>query len=367
MGSQSVGSRRSASAENVEANYTSDQPDGSDGLDADPWGTRLEAERGLATWAWPATSAVDSPPWEATEDASAEDAGANYTTEGSDGPPRARAPGAPDYGGDVSVAGRDRARPAGAHAPVGMHVALDAEEASGASHGPRHESRGHGTQWYYDSRWHFAPPPSDKAYGAPGEGALEGERSGLQSRALLTPAALGVGAQAGVVPGARAFRTCEPPALHGMHKHAARRGSLTLPQRAVGEETDVRGDLPADKGDHYVGWHGESHGPERRPDHAEIAEMRAEIERICAQVQTLQDKRRRRDLEGETSKLFNTIESDSESSDTELAAIKAALARAAAAAAARQQGQGRHGDVGDPAANPVHHPSSPARPSNQRL
>ena len=99
-----------------------------------------------------------------------------------------------------------------------------------------------------------------------------------------------------------------------------------------------------------------THGPERRPDHAEIAEVRAEIERICAQVQTLQDKRRRRDLEGETSKLFNTIESDSESSDTELAAIKAALARAAAAA--RQQGQGRHGDVGDPAANPVHHPSS---------
>ena len=40
MGSQSKGARRSASAEDAEANYTSDQPDGSGGLDADPWGTR---------------------------------------------------------------------------------------------------------------------------------------------------------------------------------------------------------------------------------------------------------------------------------------------------------------------------------------
>ena len=109
MGSQSKGARRSASAEDAEANYIPDQPDSSGGLDADPRGTRLEAERGLATWAWPATSAVDSLPWEATEDASAEDAGANYTTEGFDGPPRARAPGAPDYGGDVGVARRDGA------------------------------------------------------------------------------------------------------------------------------------------------------------------------------------------------------------------------------------------------------------------
>ena len=354
MGFQLEGARRSASAGNAEAYYTSNQPNGSVGLDADPRGTRLEAERGLATWAWPATSAVDSPPWEATEDALAEDAGANHTIEGSDGPPRAWGPGVPDHGGDMSVARRDRARPAGAYAPVGMHVALDAEEAYGVSHGPRHEPRGRGVQWYYDSRWHFAPPPSDKAYGAPDEGALEGERLGLQSRALLTPAALGVGAQAGVVPGARALHTCEPPALHGTHKHAARRESVTLPQRAVGEETDARDDLPVDKGDHYVALHGESHGPERRPGYDEVAEVRAEIERICAQVQTLQDKRRRRDLESETSELFDTIESDSESSDSELAAIRAALT----AAAARQQGQGRHGDVGDPAANPVHHPSS---------
>ena len=43
---------RSASAENVEANYTFDQPDGSDGLDADPRGTHLENDRGLDIAAW---------------------------------------------------------------------------------------------------------------------------------------------------------------------------------------------------------------------------------------------------------------------------------------------------------------------------
>ena len=43
---------RSASAENVEANYTFDQPDGSDGLDADPRGTHLENDRGLDMAAW---------------------------------------------------------------------------------------------------------------------------------------------------------------------------------------------------------------------------------------------------------------------------------------------------------------------------
>ena len=254
----------------------------------------------------------------------------------------------------MSVARRDRVRPAGAHAPVGMHAALDAEEAHGASHGSRHESRGHGTQWYHGAQRRSVPPPTGKTYGAPGEGALKGERSGLQSRALLTPAALGDGAQAGVVPSARAFRTGEPPALHGVYKYAARRDSLTPPQRAVGKEADARGDLPTDKGDHYIGWDGESHEPERRPSHAEIMEMQAEIEYIRAQVQILQDKKRRRNLEKEASKLFDTMESDAEHSDTELSAIKAALA----AAAARQQGQGRPGDVGDPAANPVHHPSS---------
>ena len=58
MGSQSVGSRRSASAENVEANYTSDQPDGSDGLDADPWGTRLRPNEG-----WPHGHGLRHRPW----------------------------------------------------------------------------------------------------------------------------------------------------------------------------------------------------------------------------------------------------------------------------------------------------------------
>ena len=237
-----------------------------------------------------------------------------------------------------------------------MHVALGAKEALGAGHDHRHEPRGHGRQWYHGARWHFTPPPSDKAYDAPGKGVLEEEWSRLQSRALLTPAALGGGVQAGAAPGVRALRTHKPPALHDTHKYAARCGSATPPQRAVGKGADTEGDLPSDKGDHYVGWDGESHGPERRSDHAEILEMQAGIEHISAQVQVLMDKARRRDLEKEASKLFNTIESDSENSDTELSAIKAALARAAAAA--RQQGQGRPGDVGDPAANPVHHPSS---------
>ena len=58
MGFQSEGARRSASAENVEADYTFNQPNGSGGLDADPRGTHLETDRGLATAAWAATSAV---------------------------------------------------------------------------------------------------------------------------------------------------------------------------------------------------------------------------------------------------------------------------------------------------------------------
>ena len=409
MGSQSVGARRNASAENVEADYTFNQPNGSDGLDADPrgthletdrglaaavwaatstvgfqstealrraptgnveashgfhqpdgldesdeagsWGLRLETERGHAAWAWTATSAVDSPSWEATENAPAEDAGANYTTTGSDGPPRAWAPGAPDHGDGASVARRDKVRPAEAHAPVGMHAALDAEEAHGASHGSRHESQGYGTQWHHGAQQRFVPPPTGKTYGAPGEGALEGERSVLRGQALLTPATLGNGAQPGVVPGVRAFRASEPPALLGAYKYAARRGSSTPPQRAVGEEADARGDLPTDKGDLYVGWNGESHEPERRPDHAEAMETQAEIEDILAQVQALQDKRRRRNLEEEASELYSTMESDAKRSDTELSAIKAALA----ALLQRRPGAG---DVGDPAANPVHHPPS---------
>ena len=78
--------------------------------------------------------------------------------------------------------------------------------------------------------------------------------------------------------------------------------------------------------------------------------MQAEFEHIRAQVRTLRDKARARALEQEASNLFDTIESDTE--HTELSVIRAALA----AAAARRQG--RPGDVGDPAANPVHHPSS---------
>ena len=155
-----------------------------------------------------------------------------------------------------------------------MHVAHDAKEALGAGYDPRHEPQGHGTQWYYDARWHFAPPPSDKAYGAPGEGALEEERSRLQSRALLTPAALGGGVQAGAAPGVRALRTHKPPALHDTHKYAARCGSATPPQRAVGKGADTEGNLPSDKGDHYVGLDGASHKPERRADRAELAHKR---------------------------------------------------------------------------------------------
>ena len=97
VGSQSAGALGSASTGNVEADHTSYQPNGSGGLvEADPWGAYLETDRGLDTAAWAATSAVDSPFWGAPENAPAEDAGANYTTKGSDGPPRAWAPGAPE-------------------------------------------------------------------------------------------------------------------------------------------------------------------------------------------------------------------------------------------------------------------------------
>ncbi|EOD19363.1 hypothetical protein EMIHUDRAFT_242923 [Emiliania huxleyi CCMP1516] len=57
-----------------------------------------------------------------------------------------------------------------------MHVAHGAKEALGAGHDHRHEPRGHGRQWYHGARWHFTPPPSDKAHDAPGKGVLEEER-----------------------------------------------------------------------------------------------------------------------------------------------------------------------------------------------
>ena len=158
-------------------------------VEADPWGAYLETDRGLDTAAWAARSAVGSPLWGAPGNAPAGDVEANYTTMGSDDPPRAWAPGAPDRDDSASVASQVRTHPAGAHAPVGMHVAHDAKEALGAGHDPRHEPRGHGTQWYYDARWHFTPPSSDKAYGAPGKGTLEGERSRLQSRVTTSPSA----------------------------------------------------------------------------------------------------------------------------------------------------------------------------------
>ena len=225
VGFRSTGALRRTSTGNVEANHMSYQPDGSGRLDeADPWGLRFETDRGLDTAAWAARSAVGSPLWGAPGNAPAGDAEANYTTMGSDDPPRAWAPGAPDRDDNASVASQVGIRTAGAHAPVGMHVAHDAKETFGAGHDPRHEPRGHGTQWYYDARWHFTPPSSDKAYGAPGKGTLEGERSRLQSRALLTPAALGGGVQAGAAGGA-----CPPHAqAPGAARHVQVRRTVWL-------------------------------------------------------------------------------------------------------------------------------------------
>ena len=351
VGFRSTGAPRRASTGNVEANLASHPPDGSGGFDeADLWGLRFETDHGFGSWAWAARAAAGSPSRGAPENAPAGDAEANHTTMGSDDPPRAWAPEAPDRDDNASVASQAGTRTAGAHAPVDMHVALGAEEALGAGHDHRHEPRGHGRQWYHDVRGHFTPPPSDKAHDAPGEGVLEEERSQPQSRALLTPAALDGGVQAGAAPGVRALRTCKPPALHDTHKHVARRGAATPPQRTVGKGADTEGDLPSDKGDRYVALDGTSLRPERRADRAELAEMRAELEHVRAQVRTLRDKARARDLEKEAGHLFDTIERDTE--HHELSIIRAALA----AAAARQRG--RPGDVGDPAANPVHHPSS---------
>ncbi|EOD26593.1 hypothetical protein EMIHUDRAFT_205702 [Emiliania huxleyi CCMP1516] len=136
-----------------------------------------------------------------------------------------------------------------------MHEAYGTKEALGAGHDPRHGSRDHGTQWYYGARWHSVPPPSDEVYGAPGEGALEWEQLRLQSRSLLTPAALGGGVRTGSAPGGRALHTCKPPALH--------------------------------EGDRYVGLDGASHKPERRADRAELAWTQAEVKRLRAQLEAL--------------------------------------------------------------------------------
>ncbi|EOD04799.1 hypothetical protein EMIHUDRAFT_250420 [Emiliania huxleyi CCMP1516] len=95
---------------------------------------------------------------------------------GSDDPPRAGAPEAPDRDDNASVAGQAGTRTAGAHAPVNMHVAPGAKGALGAGHDHRHGPRGHDRQWYHDARGHFAPPPGDKAHDAPGEAAPKEER-----------------------------------------------------------------------------------------------------------------------------------------------------------------------------------------------
>ena len=124
------------------------------------------------------------------------------------------------------------------------HMASRRPSGLGAGRGPRRGSRDHGTQWYYDARWHFAPPPSDKAYGAADEGALEWGRSQLQSRALLTPAALDGGVRAGAAPGGPALHAGEPPALHGAHKYMARRESTTPPRWTAGGTLGTEGNLP---------------------------------------------------------------------------------------------------------------------------
>ena len=184
VGSQSTGALRSASTGNVEANHISYQPNGSGGLvEADPWGAYLETDRGLDTAAWAARSAVGSPLWGAPGNAPAGDAEANYTTMGSDDPPRAWAPGAPDRDGSASVASQVRIRTAGAHAPVGMHVAHDAKEALGAGYDPRHEPQGQPCQT--DHGTSRRSPSSSAAYARRGARAgraafLRGGRTGAR-------------------------------------------------------------------------------------------------------------------------------------------------------------------------------------------
>ena len=179
-----------------------------------------------------------------------------------------------------------------------MHEAYDAEEAPGADRDPRHGSRDHGTQWYHDARWHPVPPPSDEAYGAPGEGALEWGQLRLQSQSLLTPAALGDGVRTGIAAGGRALHTWKPPALPEVRKHVSRRGSTSPSRRTAGEEADTGGDLPPDKGDRYVDLDGASHEPEGGPRRARRA--RAEVKHLHATLEILRGTQRARALGART-------------------------------------------------------------------
>ena len=176
------------------ANYTTSGPNNPGWLEADPQGTHgRDYPQGLDAAAWAAASPVGSRTLGAQRSAPTGDVEANYTTMGLDGPPKAWSCGAADRDGSANAASQVGIHTAGTHAPAGMHEACDTEEAPGADRNPRHGSRDHGTQWYYGARWHPVPPPSDEAYGAPGEGALEWEQLRLQSQSLLTPAALGDG------------------------------------------------------------------------------------------------------------------------------------------------------------------------------
>jgi len=145
-----------------------------------------------------------------------------------------------------------------------------------------------------------------------------------------------------------------PEELYEVRKHVARRESTTPPRRTAGGEAGTEGNLSTDKGDHYVGLDGASHKPERRADRAELAWTQAEVKRLRAHLKALLRGESRvqalgarvRDLEEETRMLFNTVESDTEAT---------ALAATLAAAAANGPPPARPpGDVGDPAANPVH-------------
>ena len=107
----------------------------------------------------------------------------------------------------------------------------------------------------------------------------------LQSRSLLTPAALGGGVRTGIAAGGRALHTCKPPALHEVRKYMSRRGSTSPLRRTAGREADTDGDLPSDKGDCYVGLDGTSHEPERRADRTELAWTQAEVKRLRAQLE----------------------------------------------------------------------------------
>ena len=122
------------------------------------------------------------------------------------------------------------------------------------------------------------------------------EQLRLQSRSLLTPAALGDGVRTGIAAGGRAPHTGKPPALPEVRKYAARRGSTSPPRWTAGKEADTEGDLPPDKGDRYVDLDGTSHEPERRANHAELAWARAEVKRLRVQLETLRGRSRARAL-----------------------------------------------------------------------